>query len=442
MHVLAVRAAEKGLELACRVSPDVPDALRGDPGRLRQIVINLVGNAIKFTEKGEVALAVLVEEQAPEEVRLHFQVSDTGIGIPADKLQRIFDPFSQADSSTTRRYGGTGLGLSISQQLVAMMGGRMWVQSEVDKGSTFHFLLRFAHCLTRPTKKGDLPTPIECPSAQDSKTTSPSAPAARARRIVRPRRVLVAEDSAINQEVVVGLLRLRGHQVVVTNNGDEALAALEREAFDVVLMDVQMPDMDGFEATARIRHREQAGGGHVPIIAMTAHAMAGDCERCLAAGMDGYLPKPVVPDQLYEAVEGTCDGGHRAPCEKESLPPPAAVIDWEKALHCVGGQAQLLRQMANVFLKECAGRMAAIHQAVTARDATGLKKSAHTLKGAADCFAARPAVAAASRLEMMGSEGTLTGVEEAWTALKKEIDQLLAALQPLTTADRSPTTRP
>ncbi len=435
MKVLALRANQKGIELACRIPPDLPDALVGDVGRLRQIIVNLAGNAIKFTEHGEVIVSV---EQADvgkgppvspikdfASILLHFKVRDTGIGIPADKLQAIFDPFTQADNSTTRRYGGTGLGLTISRQLVDLMGGKIWVESEACAGSTFQFTARFGlstaparrpaagtmdlrglpvlvvddnatnrrilrevvgawgmrpreadggqtalaalreaaalgepftlvlldghmpgmdgfglaeeirrlpqlagvillmltsaghagdieRCrqlgigayLMKPVKQSELLATVLTALSQPVAQTEPVPAAAPlpAPPPCRTLRILLAEDNTVNQRLAMRLLEKQGHTVVLANNGREALAALDREEFDLVLMDVQMPEMDGFEATAQIRAREVSGGRRLPIIAMTAHAMKGDRERCLEAGMDGYVSKPIQTQDLNQAV--------------------------------------------------------------------------------------------------------------------------------------------
>jgi CheY-like chemotaxis protein len=421
MHTFGLQAAEKGVELAYLIPPDVPDALVGDPGRLRQVIINLVGNALKFTEQGEIVAVVTVDSLEESAVVLHFMVSDTGIGISADKQQQIFEAFSQADTSTTRRYGGTGLGLAISTQLVKLMGGKLWVESEVGQGSEFHFTVRFgiaqgapAHSWVRPeglagirllvvddnrtnrhilrdvlTNWGMRPTiavdgpdalmhmneaairgePFELaildvmmpdmdgftlaerirldPRLQNCALIMLSSAGQTensvcqkldiARFLIKPVKqselretilrvlstpaesvdstptgfvetprslhILLAEDGITNQLVACGLLKTRGHRVVVANNGREAVEAFEREAFDLVLMDVMMPEMDGLEATAVIRQKEQTTGSHIKIVAMTAHALKGDCERCLEAGMDGYLSKPVKPKALYEMIE-------------------------------------------------------------------------------------------------------------------------------------------
>ena len=289
LEVLASRAAEKDIELACQVSTRVPDGLRGDSTRLRQILMNLVGNAIKFTDHGEVFVMVEREKdeaQTPEisnALCLHFVVSDTGIGIPDNKQQVIFESFVQADGSMTRRYGGTGLGLSICSQLVALMGGRIWVNSKVEHGSSFHFTADFE---------------IETEGATEEKPIQ-----SRMHQVERRLHVLLAEDNEINQQVALEFLEMRGHQVRIVGNGVEALAAFSTERFDVILMDVQMPQMDGFQATAAIREKEKTTGDHIPIIAMTGYAMKGDRQRCLDAGMDGYICKPIRSQELYEIIE-------------------------------------------------------------------------------------------------------------------------------------------
>jgi two-component system sensor histidine kinase/response regulator len=290
----AIPAERKGLELVCHVAPDVPLWVRGDATRLRQVVANLVGNALKFTNDGAVTLEVEAETRDEENVTLHFSVSDSGIGIPREKQDVIFQPFSQADGSTTRRYGGTGLGLTISARLVEMMGGRIWVESEEGEGSRFHFTARLGVA--------------EAPADAAAKTSLVGArrglaAAAGSGNGQRGLNILVAEDNRVNQILIVRLLEKHGHTPVVVANGREALEAIEQRAFDMVLMDVQMPEMDGFEAAAIIRRREQGTEAHVPIIALTAHAMKGDRERCLAAGMDGYVSKPIRQEELFEAID-------------------------------------------------------------------------------------------------------------------------------------------
>ena len=287
VKLVAVPARQKGLKVHCSIGPDVPEFVVGDPIRLGQILLNLAGNAIKFTEHGEVSVEVSVLAAGKEEVAIEFAVRDTGIGIPLNKQQSIFEAFSQADGSMTRRFGGTGLGLTISARLVAMMGGAIWIESLEGKGSCFRFT---AHMLA-----GD-------PGVSAS-TTAPFASPAMVAHTPRALRILVAEDNAVNQRLAVCLLQKHGHRVTVAGNGREAMEALDRDRFDAVLMDIQMPEMSGFEATAAIRRTERGTNRHIPIIAMTAHAMKSDREQCLECGMDAYLSKPIRPQELLEALE-------------------------------------------------------------------------------------------------------------------------------------------
>jgi signal transduction histidine kinase/ActR/RegA family two-component response regulator len=284
LEMLAGRASEKEIELACQVSNRIPRQLVGDPYRLRQIVMNLVGNAIKFTEHGEVFLTVEIAEDGDDgALMLHFVVTDTGIGIPAEKQHIIFESFAQADGSMTRRYGGTGLGLTISSQLVGMMGGRIWVDSHVGKGSSFHFTVRLGRVEHQPDQTRRVERVV--------------------RRASRPLRILLAEDNEVNRQVAVEFLKMRGHTVEVAHDGAEALEAFYRERFDVILMDIQMPKMDGFQATSAIRQREKTTGDHVPVIAMTGYAMKGDRQRCLDNGMDAYICKPIRSQELFDILE-------------------------------------------------------------------------------------------------------------------------------------------
>jgi signal transduction histidine kinase/ActR/RegA family two-component response regulator len=304
---LAVKAVSKGIKLVVTIDPAVPPMLVGDDGRIRQVLTNLVGNAIKFTEQGEVELAVGLESKADEVARLHFQVRDTGIGIPADKQAAIFESFSQADGSTTRRFGGTGLGLAISRQLVGLMKGRIWCESEPGMGSTFHITLDLKVATAKLEPKApriDLReerTPLV--DDQAGVAAVPTKAEASGGTALRPLTILLAEDTVVNQRVAIALLARRGHSVQVASNGQEAVAASAATAFDLILMDVQMPVMGGFEATALIRERERATGGHIPIIALTAHAMKGDREECLEAGMDDYISKPLDFRNFARMVE-------------------------------------------------------------------------------------------------------------------------------------------
>ncbi|MGO9269397.1 MAG: ATP-binding protein [Terriglobia bacterium] len=326
-RMFAYPATQKGLGLICNLAPDVPEIVRGDPTRLRQVAVNLLGNALKFTNRGEVALEVECFSRQAETVVLHFAVRDTGIGIPRDKQPLIFEAFAQGDGSTTRKFGGTGLGLTISSRLVRLMGGRIWVESDPGRGSTFHFTA----CLG--VSQGTLPAQAESQTGRRGSAAPVTGENAADRRLreikgrkaqdlgsqglvtahsLRERRgglrILLAEDNLVNQRLALRLLEKRGHTLTIANNGREALESLEKDAFDVVLMDVQMPVIDGFEATAAIREKERGTGKHQPIIAMTAHAMNGDRERCLAAGMDGYVSKPIQPQELFEAIETLTTG--------------------------------------------------------------------------------------------------------------------------------------
>ena len=283
---MRVIADKKGLSLDGQVASGVPDRLLGDPIRIRQILINLIGNAIKFTASGSVSVSV--EPAGPDNpAALHFAVRDTGIGIPENQQKHIFEAFRQADGSTSRKYGGTGLGLAICSHLTAMMGGKIWVESKPQAGSVFHFTA----ILALPEAKI---------AAAGEHTMSPPA--------LRRLRVLLAEDNVVNQKVAVRLLERGGHTVVCAGDGREALEAFSRQPFDVVLMDVQMPNMDGFEATAAIRRIEASRQKQTPILALTANAMKGDRERCLAAGMDGYVTKPLRAETLFEAIGSLCSG--------------------------------------------------------------------------------------------------------------------------------------
>jgi signal transduction histidine kinase/CheY-like chemotaxis protein len=289
VKTLAMRARQKGIELLCDVAADVPDRVVGDHHRMTQVLMNLIGNAMKFTEAGHVSLQVTLDAcDSPETASLRFTVKDTGIGIAHEHQTRIFEPFRQADGSTTRRYGGTGLGLSISMRIVNRMGGRLWVESEAGKGSTFAFTAPFG---IRSTALSAAPA--------GSSTSVAGAVADAGEGILR---VLLAEDNGVNQALAAGLLRRDGHVVTIVDNGVAAVAAAATGMFDVVLMDVQMPEMSGLDATAGIRAHELTTGAHLPIIAMTAHAMEGDRNRCLAAGMDDYLAKPIGRDALRRAV--------------------------------------------------------------------------------------------------------------------------------------------
>jgi PAS domain S-box-containing protein len=281
VEMLRMHAGEKGLALHLDVRPEIPDTLVGDQMRLRQVLVNLIGNAIKFTDHGDVRVRVGVATELPGQVCLHFAVTDTGIGIPRDKQEIVFEAFAQADGSPARRYGGTGLGLSISARLVGLMGGDLWVESEEGRGSAFRFTAQFA---------------VE-PAARPA----PSLPPAAATRTALT--VLVAEDEDVHHALLSGLLAGRGHRVVSARNGREALVEISRQRIDVALLDLQMPEMDGLEVTATVRDWERTAGGHLPIVAMTASTLQHDPDRCLAAGMDRFVTKPIARDLLLRIVE-------------------------------------------------------------------------------------------------------------------------------------------
>jgi signal transduction histidine kinase/FixJ family two-component response regulator/HPt (histidine-containing phosphotransfer) domain-containing protein len=432
VKLLELRARASGLELACAIAPDVPPGVVGDPVRLRQVLVNLIGNAIKFTSHGGVFVEVSVATDGPPVageaaggppaatgVELHFAVRDTGIGIPADKLRSIFEPFVQADGSTTRKYGGTGLGLSICTHLVELMGGRIWVESEVGQGSIFHFT---AHFGLRPEGVADADTEPDSPGAR------PPAGAPRYRLCV-----LVVDDNVFNQKVATVKLEKEGHQVRTAVSGREALSLLEREDFDLVLMDMQMPDMDGLEATRLLRAREEGTGRHLPVLAMTAHAMEGVRERCLEGGMDGYVSKPIRDRELWAAMAAVLpeELPGREPADRPSSAAGAsagAVLDRESALGRVGGNLELLRQLAGVFQEDCARLVPEVREALRQGDGPRLRVAAHTLKGMVGFFAAPAATAAARRLEQFGERDQVAGADEALAEMVREIERVQEVL--------------
>ncbi|MCO6440733.1 MAG: response regulator [Nitrococcus mobilis] len=581
MKSLAFRAHSKGLELACHVHPEVPDVLLGDAARLRQVIVNLVGNAIKFTTQGEVVLEVACTSQTNDAADLHFTVTDTGIGIPANKLESIFDSFEQADMSTTRQFGGTGLGLAISSRLVELMGGRIWAESELGRGSGFHFTVKFPLAAERPSEAQPLqtvfPHDVRALIVDDNATnrlilnemlsnwgmqatavaavaeglaalraaydarrpihlvitdchmpgedgfdlaekinrdsrladvqlimlTSGSEPddirrceqLGVAAHLLKPvkqselldaigsalglqvaeaevpvdevrqlsaLRILLAEDSIVNQKLTLGLLQKHGHDVTVANNGKQAVAAIDRDHFDVVLMDIQMPEMDGLEAAAVIRAKETKSGQHVPIIALTAHAMAGDRERCLEAGMDGYVSKPIRARELFDTIAALI--ATEAPARAGETPPAAQgqakaepvtfageLIHWSVALQTAQGNQDFLKELVQLLLEESAKLFVEIHTAIEEQDAKALQRAAHTLKSSLKALGASSVAQAAERLEIIGRENQLIGADEAASLLHQRFDSLkiellafLAGKQPSlrekdpATASRSP----
>jgi signal transduction histidine kinase/DNA-binding response OmpR family regulator len=595
---LALRAHAKGLELAYRVGPEVPDAVVGDAARLKQVLVNLVGNAVKFTEKGEVVIDVTTEPADGDEVRLHVAVRDTGIGIPKDKQRVIFEAFSQADGSTTRKFGGTGLGLAISSQLVGLMGGEIRVESPVagrasrrvgtvchgdrdmpavtgspessrcptgsgdrqeflshqapaagGPGSAFHFTVRLGRgaqtaeaddraelgalagvhvlivddnatnrrileemlkargmtttatadsawalgevararkqgrpyrlvlldvnmpdldgfavaealrrsrqyrniavimltsagrpgdaarsrrlgvsaLLTKPVRESDLLDALRAalgrqrPSPSRSIGTSPAAGGSP--RAGRARRVLVAEDNVVNRKVVTMMLEREGHSVDVATNGVEAVAAVAKNAYDIVLMDVQMPEMDGLSATMLIRERESrhVGRRRVPVVAMTAHTMKGDRERCLEAGMDGYLAKPVQRETLRETIAELTSPTTAASGEPGA---PDGVTERARLLERAGGDGALVDELVRLFEDDARRRLAEIREAVAKGDVEAVRRAAHTLKGSVANFTADGAFAAAKDLETAAREGRADDLGRLADALEREIAAL------------------
>jgi signal transduction histidine kinase/DNA-binding response OmpR family regulator len=553
LKTLALRAHEKNLELALRVRPEVPNNLLGDPTRLRQILVNLVGNSIKFTDRGEISVQVSVESSDADSATLHFAVADTGIGIPPEKTGVIFEAFAQADESTCSRYGGTGLGLAISSKLVTMMGGRMWLESAVGHGSAFHFTLKLlrgkqpatagvkleaavlrevavlvvddnstnrqilnellSHWGMRPTlaengkrgieileqarvngpafplilldshmpdmdgftfakrvkgdprfkgsiimmltsggQRGDglrcrdlrisayLVKPIQQTELLEAiltvlghkPETSDQPPTLVTRHSLRedrhPLRILLAEDNPVNQMVAVRLLEKMGHTVTVAANGCDAVRIVEEQHFDLVLMDMQMPEMGGFEATRLIREKEDVTQKHTPVIAMTAHAMKGDREQCLAAGMDGYVAKPIRQPELLAEIERFTRSPERIP-QKPPAPSGDDCIDWQTAWANLEGDRNLLSELALLFLDDLPQQIEAIHRSVDMRQAHDLERLAHRLKASVGNFAAKPAFEAAFHVEQIARRGDFEQAPQAVEVLDHEIRRLQGALE-------------
>jgi len=380
--------------------------LRGDPVRLRQVLVNLLSNALKFTAQGEIV--VRVQCGAESKRQLLFSVRDTGIGIPGDKQQKIFEDFTQVDRSTTRRYGGTGLGLAISSQLVHMMDGRIWVESEEGAGSTFFFSIDFE------------PATL----SEDEVSTAPKSETDSAVPFVSLH-ILLAEDNRFNQVLACELLEKRGHTVSVANNGGEVLEALEEITCDLILMDVQMPIMDGFETTAAIRAREEESGGHVPIIGLTAHAMKGDRERCLEAGMDGYVPKPIQPDELFAVISELAGVSTAADAPVGETSAAAAVgFNRGELLERLEGDMELLGKMVELFFEDYPRYLVAIEAAIERSDAKALGQAAHGLKGPVATLSLNRALNQVLRLEDAGKRGDLQEAAAICQELRREIEQV------------------
>jgi signal transduction histidine kinase/CheY-like chemotaxis protein/HPt (histidine-containing phosphotransfer) domain-containing protein len=427
LRPLALRAREQGLELAYHVDPEIPEQVVGDSGRLRQMLVNLVGNAIKFTAQGDVMVRVQMDSFRHHELDLHFSVADTGIGIPAEKHSLIFEAFAQADGSTTRNYGGTGLGLAICSRLAGLMGGRIWLESIVGKGSTFHFTIRLSsgpHAEI-PQRRLDPEMSYRAPE------TSPTL------------RILVAEDNPVNQRVVKRMLEKMGHIPTIANNGREALSMIKAESFDVILMDVQMPEIDGLTATRTIREQEKQSRSHIPIIAMTAHAMKGDRELCLEAGMDGYLSKPATSRGISEALTSVL--GLKTTTHELSAPPRlrAASLTWDrsKALERVDGDESLLRELVEIFLVESARQLASLQHAISTGNLKEIERTAHSLKGELGYLGLAGAAQKAKDLERMGREGTLQPAADLFPEFHAEISAEAETMRRMLDENREPVDR-
>jgi PAS domain S-box-containing protein len=423
IDTLAPQASEKGLEIISEIGPEVPALLVGDPVRLKQILLNLGSNAIKFTHAGRVVFSAVLEEESEDNADIMLSVADTGIGIPEDKQQMIFEKFVQADSSTTRLYGGTGLGLSITKKLVDLMGGKLGVSSDSDSGSTFWIDIIFRKQKETKGAGG---------RAQQDVAEKQEAEVPVALKRFHHLRILLVEDNDINRQVVLRLLAKAGIKVDIAENGIQAVEAARKTAYDFILMDVQMPEMDGFEATRKIRAKE-ADGRHAIIIAMTAHALKGYRGRCLEAGMDDYLSKPVDRGKLlgvferwasrYNRVEsGAGSGGQNGP-------DPTALhhrspVDMKSAMARFDDDGEFFNSMLAEFLNYMPGKLSAIEGAAESRDPVGLRNHAHSLKGTAGMLSAGTLTSILLRIEEKGYEGDIEGAMPLLEDLKAEISRL------------------
>ncbi len=560
LRIVATKAHEKNLELAYRVDPDVPETIVGDPSRVRQIVLNLIGNAVKFTEEGEIILVVGPETGGKDPYHLVFSVRDTGIGIPKKKQESIFGAFAQADGSTTRKYGGTGLGLAVSKQLVTLMDGRIWIESPVSSGqitsggdtvgpgSAFHFTAHFKQPAIdsdtvshkpnidisgikglvvddnlsnleiimemmeswhmsptgttspgeakeilseaqasgnpfglvlidsdmpeadgfsfaewiRGQKKLDCKTILMITSLRDrrqmdmqdlnisSSITKPVRPSDLLDAIIRvvvqhgtsqekealalksvqdqqmqPLKILVAEDTPFNQKFITRLLGRWGHTTIIVGDGRKAVAAISEDRYDLILMDVQMPEMDGFEATAIIRELEKQKGAHTPIIAMTAHAMKGDRERCLEAGMDDYVPKPISSEALLNAIRMLVPEHPESKKEKSPVIENAQpVFDKDALLKAFDNDWDFLKEVIDMFIADYPQMLKNINEAIQTKDAPALQRTGHALKGMLGNFQVETATKKAYDLEKMGAEENLEQAADIFTQLSTELDNL------------------
>lgn len=434
IHTMAPGAKQKGLELISYLSPDVIPFVNGDPGRLGQILVNLIGNAIKFTEKGKVLLECKriseKEDDSAKGQTLLFSVRDTGMGIPEDKHEMIFESFRQADGGTTGKYGGTGLGLSISSQLARMMGGKLQLKSPPDgqtSGSEFYFSISLAMGKGKEVKEGE--EPVTRYQVQETK---------------RRYKMLLVEDTPLNIKLVTKLLTALGHTVVVAENGKLAVDAVKRESFDVVLMDVQMPVMDGLEATKEIRkwesgNNQQSSIQRVPIVAMTAYAVNGDKEKCLDAGMDGYISKPIKIKEIMPAIQsviekksGSCPETED-PVQKD-IPATIAGINIEEALERLDGNKELYHEILNEFSKGNDNTIHEIRDAVARKDMILARRLVHTLKGTAASISANTVRAAAIELEKAIKQEEPDGVDSLIDNLENALNEVLESVRTVSLA--------
>jgi signal transduction histidine kinase/CHASE1-domain containing sensor protein/CheY-like chemotaxis protein/HPt (histidine-containing phosphotransfer) domain-containing protein len=430
IELMSVKAEEKGLSVHSHINPDIPVYLRGDPGRLRQIVLNLIGNSIKFTEKGKIEFGVAVEEDIGDWVRLRFSITDTGIGIPHEKQVNIFSPFTQADSSVTRKYGGTGLGLTISRQLAEMMGGAIGVESEAGKGSTFWFTAIFE-------KQNE--SQIQKSTIYSTEVKQIEISTARKKNI----RILVAEDNFTNQIVAAEMLKKLGfHGVDIAANGHEALTALHNIAYDLVLMDCHMPEMDGFEATRRIREAQsEVLNPHIPVIAMTALAMKGDKEHVLDAGMDDYLSKPVELADMAKMLEkwlphnqgntevDSMNNDEEAAADIKKPDTSVSVFNKASFLARLMGDENLVRKIGKMFLDDMPVQIEKLSADIAAGDSKAAGAQAHKIKGASANVGGEAMRDIASEMERAGNSGDLDSQKNLLPELQKQFAVLKQAIE-------------
>jgi PAS domain S-box-containing protein len=420
-QTLALEARRKGLEFTCVVDPDVPRVVRGDPGRLRQVIVNLTANAVKFTTQGRVSITVGVAAQDERMTTLRFTIDDTGIGIAEGQAADLFSPFVQGDQSTTRKFGGTGLGLAISRQLVELLGGQIGFESEPGTGSCFHFTARL-----EKQREGSATTTQTAPV--------PFIPHISAAHHLHHARILLAEDHPVNREVMLAVLGKLGYKADPVPDGREAVKALQAEPYDLVLMDCQMPEMDGYEATRLIRIPATGTlNPRIPIVAVTAGAMADDRQKCIEAGMDDYLSKPVEPAKLARMLdkwlgraqqEQTVDAAG-PPVDPESGP---AVFDHVALLGRLMGNQSLAEKVVNLFLEAAPSQVANLRRQLAARDATVARRDAHALKGAAATVSAPVLQGLALQAEQAAGAGEWTRIEQILPRMEEQLQRLKTAI--------------